>query len=94
MSTVKLEVNGLDIFALAEKIDNLTNALNSKADTEPKAEAEKLLTRKEVADLLGVTLPTLHDWTKKGLLTAYRIGNRIRYKENEILETLTKNKTH
>ena len=53
MNTVKIEVNGLDITALAEKIDNLTNALTGSksepttADTPP----EKLLTRLETARL-------------------------------------------
>lgn len=96
MNTVKIEVNGLDITALAEKIDNLTTALNgSKGENAPaEPKPEKLLTRMETARLLGVTLPTVYDWTKKGVLTAYRIGNRIRYKHAEIMDTLEKNKTH
>lgn len=96
MNTVKIEVNGLDINDLANKIENLTNALTSKANHEatPTASEEKLLTRIQTAKLLGVTLPTLYDWTKKGLLTSYRIGNRIRYKHAEIMEAITKNKTH
>lgn len=91
MNTIKIEVNGLDINQLAEKLDNLANALNGKT-TEPQAEGneEKLLTRMEVAKLLGVTLPTINDWTKKGLIVGYRIGNRVRYKHSEILESLAK----
>lgn len=94
MNTVKIEVNGIDITALAEKIENLTNALTSKNETEATPPEEKLLTRSETAQLLGVTLPTIYDWTKKGVLTAYRIGNCIRYKHAEIMLTLTNNKTH
>ena len=95
MNTVKIEVNGFDITALADKIDNLTNALTGKAvEPTPTASDEKLLTRIETAKLLGVTLPTIYDWTKKGVLNAYRIGNRIRYKHAEIMNTLNNNKTH
>ena len=93
MNTVKIEVNGLDIIALAEKIENLTNALNGNTASKPvEPTTEKLITRIEVAKMLGVTLPTVYDWTKKGIITAYRIGNRVRYKEAEIMETLNNNK--
>ena len=93
MNTVKIEVNGLDINSLAEKIDNLTNALNGQSETKSTTQKdEKLITRMEVARLLGVTLPTVYDWTKKEIITAYRIGNRVRYKKDEIMQTLNNNK--
>lgn len=53
-------------------------------------EQTELLTRNEVCDLLHITLPTLHQWTKEGVVTGYRIGTRIRYKRAEILATLNK----
>jgi excisionase family DNA binding protein len=48
------------------------------------------LSRKEVAKLLKITLPTLHDWTKLHYLKAYKIGTRVLYKESEVIETLEK----
>ena len=89
MNTVKIEVNGLDITALEEKLDTLINILSEQIAPENK----KLITRRETAKILGVTLPTVIDWEKKGIITGYRIGNRIRYKEAEILEAVTNNKT-
>ena len=53
-------------------------------------EQTELLTRNEVCNLLHITLPTLHNWTKEGLITGYRIGTRIRYKRAEVLATLNK----
>ena len=53
----------------------------------PKTE---LLTRKEAAEILGISLPTLHYWTKDGKVPAYRIGNRVRYKRDEVLSSLQK----
>lgn len=96
MTAIKIEVNGLDITTLAEKLDTLANVLTEKeAKAETSADQpEKFLTRIEVAKLLKITLPTLHDWTKKGLLKAYRIGNRIRYKETEVIETINNNPTN
>ncbi len=46
------------------------------------------LSRKEVANLLKITLPTLHDWTKLNYLKAYKMGTRVLYKESEVIETL------
>ncbi len=42
------------------------------------------LTRKEAAIQLNITLPTLGQYTKKGLLTSYKIGARVLYKTSEI----------
>lgn len=46
------------------------------------------ITRKEASSLLGVSLVTIHDWTKKDILKAYRIGNRVRFKLQEIEQVL------
>ena len=46
------------------------------------------LTRQEVATILKVSLVTLTDWNKKGILKPYRLGNLIRYKRNEIDQAL------
>ena len=59
---------------------------------QPQKETE-LLTRKEAAKLLGVSLPTILDWTKTGKITGYRIASRVRYKRSEIEESLLKIKT-
>lgn len=49
---------------------------------------EQLLTREETSELLAVSLVTLWDWTRKGLVPAYRIGNKVRYKKKEVLAAL------
>jgi excisionase family DNA binding protein len=46
------------------------------------------LTRKEVAKILKVSLVTLTDWNKKGVLKPYRLGNLIRYKRVELDQAL------
>ncbi|GGK48445.1 MULTISPECIES: helix-turn-helix domain-containing protein [Flavobacteriaceae] len=47
------------------------------------------LTRKQVAEIFKISMVTISDWNKKGILKPYRIGNLIRYKSNEIEEALT-----
>ena len=50
-----------------------------------------LLIREEVAEFLKISLPTLNSWTKSGKLIAYRIGARVYFKRQEIMEkSLTK----
>ena len=63
------------------KIGNLPLNENKQSD---------YLSRKEVAQLLKITLPTLHDWSKLGYLKSYKIGTRVLYKQSEVIETLEK----
>lgn len=42
------------------------------------------LTRKEVCDLLRISLSTLHYYTKDGTLKGYRIAGRILYRTVEV----------
>jgi excisionase family DNA binding protein len=50
--------------------------------------AEKLLTAKETADLLRVSLVTLWDWEKKGRVNKYRMGGRTFFKYSEVMANL------
>ena len=47
------------------------------------------LTRKETADCLKITLPTLRTWTKSGKLKSYVIGRRVLYNPVEIRQALS-----
>ncbi len=49
-----------------------------------------LITRQEAANLLGLSLPTLGTYTNEGKIQSYRIGTRIRYKKDELLNSLSK----
>ena len=53
-------------------------------------EAEKYQTRKETAIQLNVSLPTLNEYTKKGLIIGHRFGVRVMYKQSDIAAALTK----
>jgi excisionase family DNA binding protein len=41
---------------------------------------------KEVADLLCISLPTVHRWADSGLIEKHRIGKRVLFKYEEILK--------
>ena len=53
----------------------------------------ELLTRKQVAEILSISLVTLNDWTKRGLIPALRIGSRIRYNKADVMAALNEVKT-
>lgn len=72
----------------AEQINTLFQGLQTqlseiKQSFEPKKPTE-YITRNELAELLKCDLSTIHNWTKKGKLIPYGIGNRVYYKRSEI----------
>jgi excisionase family DNA binding protein len=58
-----------------------------------KPQPTELLTRKEAAKLLGVSLVTLNQWTRDGRVKGYHISSRVRYKREELENSLTRIKT-
>jgi len=54
-----------------------------KAKFQPK-EPEEYLGRQQVADILHIDLSSVHNWRKKGVLTAYQIGGRVLFKRSQI----------
>ena len=55
--------------------------------TNSESQAE-LYTRQETADRLKVSLATLDNWTRLGIIKAQKIGTRIRYTRKAIDEAL------
>lgn len=58
-----------------------------KESFEPKTPTE-YLTRIEVAKMLKCDLSTIHNWTVRGKLIKYCIGNRAYYKRAEVESAL------
>ena len=54
-----------------------------KLDSE-KSQVPVYLTRKEVSKLLRVSLVTLHDWNKRGMLIACKVGRGVRYRRLDV----------
>ena len=81
----------LHTFELSDIKKVVEEVLERKLQSFIPQEKEKLtlLTRKDTAKLLCISLPTLHDWTKNGTIKAHRIGNRILYKLEEVNDALS-----
>ena len=80
-STLIHDVTPEQITSLFEGLQNQISDL--KQNFEPKIPTE-YLTRSEVAEMLKCDLSTIHNWTKKGKLIPYGIGNRVYYKRHEV----------
>lgn len=85
MGKIYLEGSSADEFMakLCTKISELINDLKPVN----KADQEELLTRKEAANMLKITYPTLNNWTKVGILKPHYKGRRLYYKKSEILNS-------
>ena len=84
-----IQIQGITAEALLSKFDDIQSQIKT-LQSQPTTAAERLITRDETAKLLGVSLVTLHSWIKSGVLVAYRIGNKVRFKENEVYDSLQK----
>lgn len=49
---------------------------------------ERLLTARELADLLGFSPATIQDWAEQGGLPGFRLGGRLRFCESEVIAWL------
>lgn len=91
MVTKTIQITEVTIDELADKVsDRLLLKIEKYLKELAKPKNNKLLTRKEVAEMLRVSLVTVGVWSKVGILNPIRMGNRIFFKEQEILNTLEK----
>lgn len=79
-------------------VDELKSAISEVIRTEfqkftstevPEVKTE-YITRQETAKILGISLPTLHEWSNKGIIPRYKVATRIRYKREDVINSLNK----
>lgn len=84
-----LILTGINVNELLKRIGQLIDSKFSERQPEKNVSKQSdFITRSEVAKLLKISLPTLHYWTKAGLLKAYRIQCRVLYKREEVENAL------
>jgi excisionase family DNA binding protein len=89
METILLQSFAVNDFKklIADVIDEKLKLLPSTEKSHGKV---SYLSRSEVAELLKISLPTLNEWSKRGILQSYRIGSRVLYKKEEIDLSMSK----
>ena len=70
---------------LREDILSLKSELAEiKLNLQKPTENTKYLGRKEVAEMLNVNISSVHNYTVKGILTAFQLGGKIYYRKVDI----------
>ena len=85
-ASVQLVVNALDLRELFLEWQAEAEAAAAKQAVQQVEET--YLTAKECAERLSVDLSTLWRWDKSGYLKKIKVGNKIRYRESDVLKLM------
>ena len=69
---------------IEDLIDDKLNQFECKLAEMYKPEGKELMTRDETAEYFGVSLRTLNNWSKSGVLVPINFGGRVYYTRDEI----------
>lgn len=73
---------------ITEGIKDQLKDLSIKLNSDSTENLKPHLTRKETALFFNISLNCLNDWSNKGILKPYQVGNRIFFKREEILTVM------
>ncbi len=75
---------------LNEMLENVVSKVETiiKNSQRKEVTSKEWLTANEVCAILKISQTTLHDWSNKGIIVKHRIGDRIRFRHDEIQESL------
>lgn len=74
-----------DVRAICRHEFNTAAPAAPTAGTPP---ADELLSIREAAEMLGVTVQTVHEWKRRGLLKYHKLGSRSYLKRADVLAAL------
>lgn len=82
-----VQIQGISAEILLQRFDSLEKQIKElKSQQQPVP--DRLISREETAQMLGVSIVTVHNWVKSKVLKAYKVGNKVRFKESEVLSSL------
>lgn len=93
MTTKIIQIENVEADEILSRLERMESAITALSGTPQQTAtdtASDYITRRDVATLFRVTLTTVHDWTRKGILQAYKVGNRVFYKRSEVESALVK----
>lgn len=73
-----------------ESLENRLNRIENLIQQSQSVSTEKILSKSEVVELLGISMNTLDKHIRSGTIPTYGIGNRVLFKQTEILNSLIK----
>lgn len=79
--------------AYAQLIDDVRAVVRHELSNVPTgtttSAVDELLSISETAEMLGVTVQTVHDWKRRGLLKYHKLGSRSYIKKADVLAALS-----
>lgn len=94
MITKTIQIQEITVDELTNQVaDKLLLKIEKYLKELAKKKNDELMTRVEAAKYLKISLTTVHHWTKHGILSSLRMGNRVYYKKQEIIDFLEKYRT-
>lgn len=85
IQTTPTELVNLITDAVRQELQDINRLIGTNTN-----EVKELLTRKETGDLFSVSLVTIHEWCKSGILKPYKVGNRTYFKREEVMEVVSR----
>lgn len=73
---------------ISDNIRRDLEKLTVKINSVDKAKDKPHLTRTEVSQFFNISMPCLHDWIKRGLLTPIKIGGKVFFLKDECYHLL------
>lgn len=85
----------IDFAPMVEAIvEMVTERMKEEIASSIKAKEPRYYSRREAAEILRVTLPTLHSMTKQGMITAKKVGRRILYDADAFDEAVKEDRVY
>lgn len=85
-----IQLHGLQPSEVLQPIKTILDEIKALKSDIKTSKRPELLSKKEAASYLKITLKTLDNWTKKGTLNSYGIEGRVYYKLSELRSALIK----
>jgi len=74
--------------AIREELHLIISDVQKTTHTANNTPTEKLLTKREMADELDISLVSLTEWMKQGKIPYMRMGKRIYFKKHEVVASM------
>jgi excisionase family DNA binding protein len=90
MKSVEVQqVNANELVELIAKgIKEQLKEFSIRLNSEPIESLKPHLTRKETASYFNVSLNCLNMWVNKGIIKSYKVGQKVFFKREEILQVM------
>ncbi len=88
----KYEIQTLSVDELESVIRKVFSEFKKEFENKPVDTVIKLLSRKDTADLFGVDISTINNWTKKGILIPIIIEGRRFFSYQDIQELIERSR--